>query len=263
MSGAHNGSDDPSVKPTRVLIAGSNLLAGALARTLETHGFATRYIAASAQEIERNLKWRPDLVLIDLRPFDVDSGSTIVESAQRSGRQVCVIDYGGDSDRPSAWLRAGSAAVVSENEPFNQLFKTITRLTRIAPPRSVPRAPVASTADPPDARRRTPRSRAVRHIDRTRTSRAVRTHGRQLRRGHREGGHRVDLDGPVTDQGHFEQARGELPTGCRWNGTACRVVPGTTALKPSETVERPASPSLLTENRRTLASVRSGTIAAS
>jgi two-component system nitrate/nitrite response regulator NarL len=154
MSRVENGSPDPSVQPTRVLIAGSNLLAGALARTLETHGFVTTYTAASAQEIERKLEWGPDLVLIDLRPFDVDSGSTIVRSVQRSGGQVCVIDYAGESDRPSAWFRAGSAAVVSENEPFDQLFQTITRVTRIVPPRSVRRAPVASTPDPPDAPRR-------------------------------------------------------------------------------------------------------------
>jgi two-component system, NarL family, nitrate/nitrite response regulator NarL len=153
MRRADNGSPDPSVQPTRVLIAGSNLLAGALARTLETNGFATTYTGASAQEIERKLKWKPDLVLIDLRPLDVDSGSAIVKSVQRSGRQVCVIDYAGESDRPSAWLRAGSAAVVSENEPFDQLFKTITRLTRIVSPHSVPPAPVASTADSPDAQR--------------------------------------------------------------------------------------------------------------
>ena len=102
MSRSDNGSPDPSVEPTRVLIAGSNLLAGTLARTLETHGFATIYTAANAQEIERKLEWRPDLVLIDLRPFSVKSGSTIVKSVQRSGRQVCVIDYAGDGDRPSS-----------------------------------------------------------------------------------------------------------------------------------------------------------------
>jgi DNA-binding NarL/FixJ family response regulator len=150
MSRAGNGSSDPSAKPTRVLIAGSNLLAGALARTLETHGFATICTAANAQDIERQLEWKPDLVLIDLRPFDVDSGSTIVKRVQRSGRQVCVIDYAGDSDdRPSAWLRAGSAAVVSENEPLDQLFGTITHLTRRVSPRRVPRAPAASTPDVP------------------------------------------------------------------------------------------------------------------
>ena len=76
-----------------MLIAGSNLLAGTLARTLETHGIATVYTAASAQEIEKKLEWKPDLVLIDLRPFNVESGSTIVKSVHRSGRQVCVIDY--------------------------------------------------------------------------------------------------------------------------------------------------------------------------
>ena len=157
MSRADNGSPDLSVQPTRVLIAGSNLFAGTLARTLETHGFATTYTAASSQEIVRKLAWRPDLVLIDLRPFNVESGSTIVKSVQESGRQVCVIDYAGDGDRPSAWIRAGSAAVISENEPFDQLFQTITRLIRIGPPRSIPRAPVASTGDPPDSRRGSPR----------------------------------------------------------------------------------------------------------
>jgi two-component system, NarL family, nitrate/nitrite response regulator NarL len=153
VSRTQNGPPDPSGQPTRVLIAGSNLFAGTLARTLETHGFATIYTAASAQEIDRKLEWKPDLVLIDLRPFNVKSGSAIVKSAQRSGRQVCVIDYAGDGDRPSAWLRAGSAAVVSENEPFDQLFQTITRLTPIGPPHSVPRGAVASTADSPDPRR--------------------------------------------------------------------------------------------------------------
>jgi two-component system, NarL family, nitrate/nitrite response regulator NarL len=154
MRRAVNGSPDPSEQPIRVLIAGSNLLAGTLARTLETHGFATIYTAASAQEIERKLEWLPDLVLIDLRPFNVESGSTIVQNVRGSGRQVCVIDDALGGDRPSAWLRAGSAAVVSENEPFDQLFQTITRLTRIGPPRSVPRVPVASTADSHEAGRR-------------------------------------------------------------------------------------------------------------
>jgi len=157
MSPADKDSSNPSAQPTRVLIAGSTLFAGTLARTLETHGFATTYTAASAQEIERKLEWRPDLVLIDLRPFNVKSGSTIVKSVQKSGRQVCVIDYAGDGDRPSTWLRAGSAAVVSENEPFDRLFQTITRLTRVGPPPSVPPAEVASTTDSSDTRRRNSR----------------------------------------------------------------------------------------------------------
>jgi len=157
MSPADKDSSNPSAQPTRVLIAGSNLLAGTLARTLETHGFVTIYTAANAQEIERKLEWGPDLVLIDLRPFNVKSGSTIVTRVRKSGRQVCVIDDAGDGDRPSAWLRAGSAAVVSENEPFDRLFQTITRLTRVGPPPSVPPAEVASTTDSSDTRRRNSR----------------------------------------------------------------------------------------------------------
>ena len=157
MSRTGKGPPDPPVQTTRVLIAGSNLFAGALARTLETHGIATVYTAVSAQAIEKNLEWKPDLVLIDLRPFNVKSGSTIVKSVHGSGRQVCVIDHARDGDRPSAWLQAGSAAVVSENEPFDQLFQTITRLTRIDTPRRVKGTPVASTSDSPEARRRVPR----------------------------------------------------------------------------------------------------------
>jgi two-component system, NarL family, nitrate/nitrite response regulator NarL len=154
MSRAERGSPEPTVQPARVLVAGSNLLAGTLARTLGTHGFATLHTEGSTKEIARGLEWRPDLVLIDLRPFNIQSGSAIVRRAQRPGCPVCVIDYAGDGDRPSAWLRAGSSAVVGEDEPFDQLFQTITQLLQISTPRSVPRPPVASTAEAPEARRR-------------------------------------------------------------------------------------------------------------
>jgi len=153
VSNAGEVSPDPSVEPAppaRVLIAGSNLLAGTLARTLGTHGFVTVHTTASAQEITRKLQWRPDLVLMDLRPFNVESGSTIVRRVQSSGCPVCVIDYAEDGERPSAWLRAGSSAVVCEDEPFDQLFQTITRLIRISPPLAVSQAP----PEPADARRR-------------------------------------------------------------------------------------------------------------
>jgi two-component system nitrate/nitrite response regulator NarL len=156
MSRVDEGSPDLSVQPARVLIAGSNLLAGTLARTLGAHGFATLHTAASAEEISRKLDWSPDLVLMDLRPFNVESGSIIVSRVQRSGCQVCVIDYTEDGDRSSAWLRAGSSAVVCEDEPYDQLFQTITRLMRISPPLSVSRAPVAS-AEPPGEPQRAPR----------------------------------------------------------------------------------------------------------
>jgi DNA-binding NarL/FixJ family response regulator len=259
MSRAVNGSPDPSVKPTRVLIAGSNLLAGALARTLETQGFATTYTAANAQEIQRKLRWKPDLVLIDLRPFDVDSGSTIVQSAHRSGRQVCVIDYAGDKDRPSAWLRAGSAAVVSENEPFDQLFKTITRLTRLVPPRSVRAAPDASTTDPPDAQRRGPRLDLFARL----TEREQVVLAELMEGNCAEDIAKAAVVSISTVRSQIKAILNKLPTGCRCHGAACRVVPGTAPRKPSETVKRPASPSLLSENRRTLASVRPGRTAAS
>ena len=66
---------------------------------------------------------------------------------------MCVIDHAGDGDRPSAWLRAGSSAVVGEDEPFDQLFQTVTELLRISPALNASRDGVASQAGPPARRR--------------------------------------------------------------------------------------------------------------
>jgi two-component system, NarL family, nitrate/nitrite response regulator NarL len=156
MSRTEERAPDVAVQPARILIAGSNLLAGTLARTLGAHGLATVHTAASTLEIAERLEWRPDLVLLDLRPFDVESGSILIECAQESGSRVCVIDYTDDGGRSSTWLRAGCSAVVSEDEPFDQLFGTITRLIHISPPLAVPRA-AAGPAESQDALRRGPR----------------------------------------------------------------------------------------------------------
>ncbi len=155
MSRGVNSSPESSVQSesARVLIAGSNLFAGTLARTLGTHGLVTAQTTASSKEIAQKLDWRPDLVLIDLRPFNVQPGSVIVRRVQRSGCKVCVIDHAGDGDRPSAWLRAGSSAVVGEDEPFDQLFQTVTELLRISPALNASRDAVASQAGPPARRR--------------------------------------------------------------------------------------------------------------
>ena len=66
---------------------------------------------------------------MDMRPFDIVAGSALIGPLCRSGLQVCVIDIADDC-RSTAWL-AGPSALVDENEPFEQLFRTITRLLRI------------------------------------------------------------------------------------------------------------------------------------
>ena len=85
------------------------------------------------------------------RPIRISHRQTACE---KSRCQVCVIDHAAEGDRPSAWFRAGSSAVIGEDEPFDELFQTITQLLRISPPRSASRTPVASKAEPPEARRR-------------------------------------------------------------------------------------------------------------
>ena len=103
---------EPSGIPARILVAGSDLLAGALASALEAYGFATRHIVPREPEIERGIEWRPNLVLIDVRSLDVTSGSALhrPSCAERASR-VCVIDAADDGDRLNAWMGAGTSAL--------------------------------------------------------------------------------------------------------------------------------------------------------
>ena len=58
---------EPLGIPARILVAGSDLLAGALASALKAYGFATRHIVPREPEIERGIEWRPNLVIVDVR----------------------------------------------------------------------------------------------------------------------------------------------------------------------------------------------------
>jgi two-component system, NarL family, nitrate/nitrite response regulator NarL len=115
--------------PARILIAGSDLLADALASALETYGFATLNIVTSARAIEGGIDWRPDLVLLDARHLDIPCGSALIERFRQAGLQVCVIDVD-NLDRSNAWLRAGTSALIDNGDPFDQLFRTITAILR-------------------------------------------------------------------------------------------------------------------------------------
>lgn len=119
---------EPLGTPARILVAGSDMLAGALASALEACGFATRHVVPRGSEVEHGMEWRPDLVLIDIRFLDVTSGSTLIGQLHQVGLPVCVIDGAGDGTRLKAWMEAGSTALIDRNEPFDQLFRTINRL---------------------------------------------------------------------------------------------------------------------------------------
>jgi two-component system, NarL family, nitrate/nitrite response regulator NarL len=151
-STVQHGARSPRI-PTRILVTGSDLLAGALASGLETHGFATMHIAPDEAEVERGIKWDPDLVLFDSHSLDVATGSSIIEHFCRTGLQVCVIDATDDEVRRAAWLRVGPSEIIDRREPFDQLFRTITRLLRVGlPPRPEQRtAPASWTSMPVDA----------------------------------------------------------------------------------------------------------------
>jgi DNA-binding NarL/FixJ family response regulator len=141
------------------LVTGSDLLSGALASALETRGFATTHIAPNVPEIEQGIEWGPDLVLFDVRSFDVPTGSSFIEYFCRAGLQVCVIDVADDDVRRAAWLRAGPSEVIDGREPFDHLFLTITRLLRAGlPARINQRSPAALASTPVDRSWQDPRS---------------------------------------------------------------------------------------------------------
>ena len=130
--------------PARILVAGSDLLAGALANALEIYGFATRHIPPQEQETRRGIEWHPNLVILDLRSLDIAAGTALIDQLSRAQLLVCVIDVAGETCRLNAWMGAGSSAVVDGGEPFDQLFRTINQLLRKGPS-----DPVAPAWSPP------------------------------------------------------------------------------------------------------------------
>lgn len=137
---------EPSGIPARILVAGSDLLAGALASALEAYGFATRYIAPQEQEIADGVEWRPNLVIVDVRNLDITSGSALIGRLRHVISRICVIDTADDGDRLSVWMGAGTSALIDGREPFEQLFRTINRLLRMGSAPQTERDPRASLA---------------------------------------------------------------------------------------------------------------------
>ena len=151
---------EPVRIPARILVvAGSNLLAEALASALETYGFASRHIVPREPEIGRGIEWRPNLVLIDALSIDLTSGTELTGQLCRAGLRVCVIDALGDADRFNVWMGAGASALIDRSERFDELFMTVNRLLRTTPmPKSAQRSSEsAALTRSAEARRLDPR----------------------------------------------------------------------------------------------------------
>jgi DNA-binding NarL/FixJ family response regulator len=130
----------------RILVAGDDLLAGALTGALERYGFATMRIAPSGAEMEHGLAWKPDLVLIDGQSFDDVVASGSMRRRGRAEYQLCVIDTADGGARRDAWRHAGASELVDKDQPFDQLLLTITRLLRVTPTPRTERRSAASLA---------------------------------------------------------------------------------------------------------------------
>jgi two-component system nitrate/nitrite response regulator NarL len=145
MSAATEAGSEHSGIPARILIAGRNLFAGALANALAAHGFATRHVPADA-DIASGMEWRPNLVIFDMRSLDLAAGSALISQLHGLDLQVCVIDENDDVYRSNAWLAAGASALIDGSEPLDQLLRTINRLLRRGSLQQSARAPSQSMA---------------------------------------------------------------------------------------------------------------------
>ena len=214
----------PAGIPARILVAGSDLLADALASALETYGFATMNIVASEPAIEDGIGWRPDLVLLDARSLDVRRGIRADRRRVRQmGVQVCVIDATDDGDRSNAWLTAGTSALIDKSEPFEQLFRTITRsFCGVASSRRRRRGTSTDPVLTPVDERRRERLELFAALTDRETGRSGRAHRGSLRRRHCKGRFRLSLHRSLTDQVDTSEARRQLAAGRCRNGSACR-----------------------------------------
>jgi DNA-binding NarL/FixJ family response regulator len=157
MTNVIESRPEPSELPARILVAGSDLLAGALASALRTYGFATRIVLPREPEIAHGINWKPNLVLVDVRSMDVTSGFAFVCELGRSNLRFCVIDSANDGEKDNLWRVAGASALIDRSEPFDELFRTITRLlqtgpTAVIPPRSSRPLALAPLGPPSDFR---------------------------------------------------------------------------------------------------------------
>jgi DNA-binding NarL/FixJ family response regulator len=128
--GAVDGLPERRGMPARILVAGSDLLAGAIASALEVHGFATKSMVPRETEIQGGIDWSPNLVIFDVRSLDVASGTALIDRMRGTRIRVCVIDIADHEERLNAWVEAGSSALIDGSEPFDELFRTIIRLLR-------------------------------------------------------------------------------------------------------------------------------------
>ncbi len=130
--------------PARILVAGCDLLTGAVAGAFAAYGFSTKYVAPRELVIELGIAWRPHLVLIDVLTLDVTSGSGLVGALRQAELTVCVIDATDVVDRLNAWKDAGASALIDRSEPFDQLFRAVNDLLRMGATPHIARRSLAS-----------------------------------------------------------------------------------------------------------------------
>jgi two-component system nitrate/nitrite response regulator NarL len=148
MSVVVESTPEPLGIPSRILVAGSDLLTGAVAGALTAYGFSTKHVAPGQLEIELVIAWRPHLVLIDVRSLVVTSGSALVGALRQADLTVCVIDSADVLDRSNAWKAAGASALIDRSEPFDQLFRTVNDLLRMGATPRMARRPLVSLPVP-------------------------------------------------------------------------------------------------------------------
>ncbi len=140
----------PSLKArsreSRVVVVGTDLLAGALTRALATYGLEARHVRPQEPDLEMAFDWRPRLALLDVRAL-TRGGIELVARFRQHDVGVCILDGESPAQEVKTWLEAGVSAMIDKRTPFEALVRTIDPLLDHAP-ESQPRVSASEPVQP-------------------------------------------------------------------------------------------------------------------
>ena len=132
----------------RVLIIEDHVLVGqTLAATLRVEGFNTKVVQRpTLKQIEIDLKWNPELTLLDLDLGGDIHGALFLPLLRRAGTKVVIVTGTTEPITLSKCYDAGAAAVFEKNQPVQSLVGVLRLLLAGEDPAATARQVMAARA---------------------------------------------------------------------------------------------------------------------
>ena len=127
-------------RPTRILyVEDAEVIRDTISRLLEVYGYKVASAKNGQEGVEMALKWKPDLVLMDLRMPIMDGYNAIYDirfNSQTRHIPIFVVSaWSGKKERDQARL-VGADKFFVKPPNFNQLMEAITSAVAVSPQKS-------------------------------------------------------------------------------------------------------------------------------